>query len=386
MARPHPVLVELAAGRPIDVEPDAPSLVASAREHRMGGLLWSLASSHRIDLDADVAKPLLADDLLLRARQRRMWEALERIADTLERLGVEVATFKGITAQARWYDREGERPCVDVDILLPPGSEARASEILQALRPEHRLIADADRLVSSGALQSLQVSVKDIAVDVHFDMLKLGIPSRLRETIWSRTVPFETPSGRLVRVPDAEVSLMHFLIHLNKDRFRYLLGFADVARILGRDEIEVRDLMELASVDGLEVPVTSSLDAVIETLGLPRPRPSISGLRARGWRVMWRPAVRLQGDLGVVRYRFRQAALPLFTGRVGATVRWWLRKPFPPRPLVDYYHRTEKGGYLRHVTVGRLRGAIERSRAASRLRPPDGTDRDRAGVPTKESD
>src|SRR5438128_604839 len=136
MARPHPALVDLAACRPMAVETDASALVASAREHRMGGLLWSLASSDLLELDPGSAKVLLADDLVLRAQQRRMWEALDHVADTLDALGIEIATFKGITAQARWYDREGERPCVDVDVLLPSGAEGRAAEILRALKPE----------------------------------------------------------------------------------------------------------------------------------------------------------------------------------------------------------------------------------------------------------
>jgi Uncharacterised nucleotidyltransferase len=386
MARPHPALLDLAAGRPMPAPTDPQTLVVSAREHRMGGLLWSVASFGGIELGPGRSRTLLADDLLFRNRVRRMWGAIDSIAGTLGTLGIEIATFKGVSAQARWYDREGERPCVDVDVLVPPGTERRASEILHVFAPDHVLVEDASRFASSGVLQSLQFRVDDVPIDLHFDMLKMGIPSRLRETIWSRTIPFETPSGRAVRVPDSETALLQFLMHLNKDRFRYLLGFVDVLRILEREEVDMATLRDLARIDGMDVPVLSSLSVVQETLGLPTRRPIVSGLRARAWRSMWRPSVRLRGDLGAVRYRFRQASLPLFTGRVGATLRWWARKPFPPRPLVAYYHRSDKGGYLRHITAGRLRGAIERNRAASRLRTPAESDRDRARVPTRERD
>src|SRR5207248_898535 len=246
MARPHPALIDLAAGRPMAMKSDSMSLVASAREHRMGGLLWSRASSGELELDPEAARILLEEDLVLRGRQRRMWGVLDDVARKLEAIDIEIAVFKGIIAQTRWYDREGERPCVDLDVLLPPGAEARAGDVLRALQPTHRLTAHADRLASSGALQSLELRVKEVPIDLHFDMLKLGIPSRLRETIWSRMIPFETSSGRSVRVPDPEIALMQFLVHLNKDRFRYLLGLADVARILSREEVDWRSLADLA--------------------------------------------------------------------------------------------------------------------------------------------
>src|SRR5439155_7708033 len=159
MARPHPALIDVAAGRPMTMKPESTSLVTSAREHRMGGLLWSLASSGELELDSEAARVLVDADLVLRSRQRRMWGALEHIAETLEPMGIEITAFKGVIAQARWYDREGERPCEDVDVLLPPGAAGRASEILTALQPSHRLVDHADRLASSGAIQSLQLRV-----------------------------------------------------------------------------------------------------------------------------------------------------------------------------------------------------------------------------------
>jgi hypothetical protein len=49
-------------------------------------------------------------------------------------------------------------------------------------------------------------------------------------------VLLDGPGGTRVRVVDPELSLVHFMVHMNRDSYRWLLGFADVARILGRED------------------------------------------------------------------------------------------------------------------------------------------------------
>ena len=44
----------------------------------------------------------------------------------LGQAGIDVASIKGPITESRWYDREGERPCSDVDLWLSPHQFDRA--------------------------------------------------------------------------------------------------------------------------------------------------------------------------------------------------------------------------------------------------------------------
>ena len=100
--RPHPALVDLAAGRLLGPTGDPAVLVRSAREHRMGGLLWTRVGQGELELDAPARRTLVEDDLVFAARRRRLWSALASVAEQVQSLGIEVATVKGVTAEARW--------------------------------------------------------------------------------------------------------------------------------------------------------------------------------------------------------------------------------------------------------------------------------------------
>lgn len=386
MGRPHPALIALAAGREPGVPHDLDALCESAIEHRMGGLLWSEVLAGRLTPGESWMERLSRQDLTNRFWQRRLWEALAHVNRKLLDIGVEVATFKGVTATARWYDREGERPCADLDLLVAPADHHRAGEIVAALEPDHRLAQSIQPLVDSGALQSVDLTVGDVAVDLHFDLLKYDIRGRQEERIWERTSSFELPAGGSVRVLDAETSLVQLLLHLNKDRFRYLLGFVDIARILARERLDWEYVHSFIAEEGLDVPLYLTLDVVTQLLGIDAPpHPKPGGWRAVIWRRMWPPEVRLRGDVGVARFRNRQRWIPVMArGRLFDGMGSWLRYLFPPRALMDYYFPETAGPYLLRNVQGRLRHSLGRRRATARLRAAGPPDRERAEAPGPE--
>jgi hypothetical protein len=51
---------------------------------------------------------------------------------------------------------------------------------------------DLDLLLSPADLER-----NGVPIDLHWDILKLGIPSRNRRAIWDRTVRYSSPDGRL---------------------------------------------------------------------------------------------------------------------------------------------------------------------------------------------
>ena len=350
----------------------------------MDGLLWAAIRDHPSLLDEVARTQLGKRSLATRSHAAALWTTLMRYADVLAQLGIDVATFKGVTAEARWYDQLGDRPCGDVDLLLAPYHHHRIGELVAALEPQHPLAADVDALVAAGELQSIELRVDGIEIDLHLDLFKLGIPSRQREAIWDRTLQLSTPDGD-VRVLDPETALVHFLLHLNKDRFRWLLGYVDVAHLLQRDLVDWSAVRAIAAADGLDDVVALSLECVtdlleLEVVGWPVPR----GWRTATWRRLWAHSVRLQGDVAVSRFHLRQAALPVLArGRGADALRYLARRLVPEPRLVRYNNPTSSGGYVRRLTTGRLARSRARRREVRRLRKVARSSHTRAATSTR---
>jgi len=362
MARPHPALIQLAAGRPVSTLSDPDQLLRSAAEHRMTGLLWSSARLGEVELPREHHRELARFNLRVRAHHKRLWEAAEQITRQLALQGFEVATAKGVTAELRWFNLIGERPCADLDLLVDPAQLTRVAELVAALQPEHSLLDDLDELVGRGFLQAVDVWVNGIPVDLHVDIMKLGIPVRQGELIWERTQQLRTLVGGTVRVLDPEISLVQFILHLIKDRFSYLLGFVDVLRVIERSTIDWRFIDQFVRREGLDTHFYRALEVVFTTLGLTPPAHAHpKGWRAVAWDTLWPASLRLNGLVGRAEHHRRQLWVPFtMRGRLGSATSALLGQTFPPRSLLDYYYPDTSGAYPRRLTAGRLKRARER--------------------------
>lgn len=378
MARPHPLLLPLAAGREPAVPPTSDNgLLASAIDHGMQGLLWTYVrdGAPRYRERARLA----GADAATRQRHARLRRTLVRVCDTLASIDVAVAAVKGVAAEQRWYGREGERPCTDVDVLVDPGAIERAGEIVGVLDATHPLRNAIDSLVRSGAMQSVNLHVDGESVDLHFDLLKLGYPMRRREAVWSRMELLTLADGSCVRVPDPATALLHFLVHANKDGFPRLLGYADVARVLASrapDAVDWDWFTELVRSEGLDPIVTGALDTITHALALPRVS-TAGGHRARAaiWHVVWPERVTLLGSAGRDRSR-RQEVLPfLVARRLPDALRAAARVVVPPEAAVVARYPDLPGPYAWRLLRGRARTRRDR-RTALRARtvpaPPGG--------------
>lgn len=368
MPRPHELLLDLAAARPPGAvsPPAGVELVRSALEHRMHGLLWSSVEAGLIVLPQEPMLRLSALDLAVRTHHERLWRTLADVQRRLATRGVHTAAAKGITAEQRWYHRVGERPSMDIDLLVEPGGRGRIADILDELHPGHPLRDQIARLVRRGMLQSVDLIVDGVAIDVHLDLLKVEIPTRSQEAIWSRTRLAGGKKGIEVRVLDCETSLIHFAIHLNKDRFARLLGYADIARILGKESLDWEFIHRLVANEGLQVPVINSLEAVARTLRLPPlPVPRVRGWRSYAWHRLWPDERRLRGYEGIAAAQHRQLWIPwLAEGRMKEALWWWIRRrAIPPTDLLQLHDPDVLGPYPLRFAIGRLRGWRKRRRA-----------------------
>jgi hypothetical protein len=344
--------------------------VRSALEHKMAGLVWTQVARGELDLPAPWQDTLMQEDIRTWGRHQLLWDGLIKLTDRLQTMGIDVASVKGVTAESRWYSRSGERPCYDVDLLLAPDAIGRVGEIVRELTPDHPLRDSVQDLVDGGHLQSVDLLVDGVHFDMHVDLLKLEIiPMRQRGLIWERLVPLGLPDGRTIQVVDPEVSFIHFLVHLNKDRFAYLLGFADIARICAKEHLDLAFIDRFLRGEGIESHVYLALDAVVSTLGIsPIAHPAVGGWRPIVWRRLWPPSFRLRGDIGRFSARHRQFWLALTArGRSLEALRGYLARVLPPPALVSYQTHKTRGPYLWRIVTGRLSKARRERESMTRL-------------------
>lgn len=354
------LLFDLAAGRDAPGSSVDAQVVSLANEHRLTGLLWTWAREHLADVD--VKTELAQHDLSVQAHLGRVWTVLEASVARLNEAGIEVATIKGVTSEARWYGRRGERPCSDVDLLLSPHQLDQVAEAVRLIEPDHPWIPQVTSMVVSGRIQAVTTHLDGLEVDIHLDLLKLGVPTRQNTEMWELTTPYPLPGGGSVRVLDDTTALLHLLVHLNKDRFQRLLGYADIARIIAGGRVDWARLDRFAHFEGITVSAFRTLEVVLDELSLPWPaeleRPS--GFRARLWNLIWRGGIRLRGAEGRRRFRRRQDWIPfLARGRGLEAVRWWLRDIWPPGSIVAAHYAHIRGPYLWKLIRGRFDTARE---------------------------
>lgn len=381
MARPHSALIDLVAARKPAPVKDHVVLLRSAIEHRVIGLLWRSIKEGDVDVPRETRKTVAALYLRNRDKNMRLWKTAEDAVSLLEEIGVEVALAKGVATESRWYGDPGERQCVDVDLLVAPQDVHRFEEVTSALSSAHPLQGSVGSLVAAGFLQSIDVaSPSGVFLDIHADILKLGIPTRQVGVVWSRTEELSTPSGMRVRAMDAEMSLIIHLIHLNKDGFPELARYLDVVRIVDTAELDWGFIEHFLATEGLTTHAHLSLEAVYGDLGLSRSRiTAASGLSSRMWRRLWGPETRLLGYPGYATGVRRHFVIPfMLPGRRREAVRWWWRRLFPPRALVEVYHRDITGPYVWRLLAGRTKDRLRtrRTRAeleASEISPPRGS-------------
>ena len=355
-------LVTLAAGRSPARVPTHEGLAALAEEHKMQGLVMSALDSREDDASNNLRKDLSSIDGQTWARHIFLASEVARVASSLTESDIDHYLIKGPAVENRFYDRTGERPFGDLDIvLLPPfpigvalgvlGNAARDPAVVQHMADDG-WIQSADLTLPSGAL-----------IDLHLDPLKLGFQSRFSRSVRSQLESM-TIDGTTIKTLDPTASLIVALIHLNRNRFRQLSGFADVARILTRSQIDWDIFADLVRADGLEVLIDGSLRAVRDELNLDED--SIIGWTSRSplrgvapkrvvWKLAWRPSTRLSGLSGRFRMgRRSQFLMPALCRGRSVWVIWWMtRRLVPPPQVLKLNHPSAGGPYLVRLISGR---------------------------------
>lgn len=361
MTGPHPALLRLISGRDPGTIADEAAFLASVSEHRMVASVLSAHDAAVLELSPPAATALAIQNLAERQLHYRLWQALGEIQAVLGPLDVQVAVLKGIATEVRWYDEIGQRTCTDLDLLLAPGAVDEAAVVVAALDPGRGCSDAIDWLARRRLLQHVDLRVGPVPVDLHFDPLKIGLPTIQLDAIWRSTQVLATPHGA-VRVLSPEAELVLLLLHLNKDGFALLGPFIDIRRLLERAPLDWDRLRRLVAAEGLDIPVWKSLAAVTDVLGIEVEAPRISGPRGRSWDRLWGGRAMLRGATHDRRLVPVQPFLALHaTGRRRDNIRELRRRLVPHRQLLEVAGRLDVGhSYLRYAVRRGRRGLRQR--------------------------
>lgn len=367
MAKPHRALVDLVAARDPAINALSRPLVESAVEHRVPGLLHTWADQRGL-ITGMWGDTLTALDANIWARNRMLTSLAERVRTTAEGIGVPAIFIKGVVLEALAYDRMGERPAGDLDIVVRSSEPASIARLVGALQPDHPWLGQLEALVAGGHIQSVDLAIDGIPIDIHLDPLKLEVAAtRHPDRLWDRLTEVNI-EGTALPTFDPEASLALALLHLNKDRFSHLIAYSDVVRLWALVD-DWGWIESFARGESLLTPLRETAQTVIADLALSGrevPLPATSG--GRLWRVLWPERIRLSGSVGRVRYRYRQMVIPMFgLGRITEIMASWLRRAFPSPQLLAIRYPDLRGSYLWRVLAGRVATRLtrrERRRAA----------------------
>lgn len=355
-------LVDLAAGRSTDVI-DFPRFHEAAFDHRLAGYVTGCVGRGLVRLPASERTAFAVATLAQKRRSKELLSALEWVAGRLATAGFDVGCAKGVVAERLFYAGTGERAATDLDLFFDPDDDDRLDDLVAALQPDHPLVGEVSARARAGALETVDLRLPmGVWVDLHYDIMKWGLASRQRRAVWARTIPFELPSGRIIRTLNRDLSVAHFLLTLNRDRFRHLSGFVDVRLAIASGDVDWGEVERFGVGEGLGVHLTKSLRVVEDTLGIgpfPLATPGGQRMRSLAWDVLWRDGVRLSGAEGLAVSRRKHWWIPLTArGRIGEGLGWFLSRLFPPRSMVEFYYPNTKGPYLWTILKGRISDRI----------------------------
>ena len=327
----------------------------------MHGLLWVAVKRDEILVSDSIERALASEFMLTRARHMKFWDTYEEISEKLGDEGIEFAAIKGVTNEARWYDEMGERPCRDVDIWIGPPQSDRFGEALHSLCPNHPLVRDIQSLVDRDYVQGIDFHLSSgVSVDMHADLLKLGLPAETRLRCWAETQINDFGDMQLRVLSEGAVGF-HSVVHGNVDTFSRLLGVAEFQRILDRSRLIATDIEPYAVSEGIRTPFVSSIHAIESAL-----ETEISSARSHLlprliWRTIWPSRIQLRGSEGdrrVLRRRLIQFfRFTAWLGLFGVH----FKRLVPPDELLRYAYPLARGPYLWRVVRCRLEAMFDRS-------------------------
>lgn len=247
-----------------------------AVRHRVAPLLWcGLASAGPGAAPEPVAAQLEAKMWQATATRMLCEHALGRLLETLATHGIEVLVLKGAALAHEYYPRPELRPYHDLDVLCRPSDYPALARVL--LTAGYRCddpveVARHPRRYEGSRRRSFTAPCGDVEIEVHLDVLGLGLAPRHQDDFWSSARTLETGSLRL-RTLAPLYQLLHLAVHVHTHCYSRLIWLIDLDLLVRRhgDSLDWVRATALARDEGIGAVLRHVLATAHAVLGTPLP-------------------------------------------------------------------------------------------------------------------
>lgn len=253
------------------------SITALADEHGVTPLVWRAIET----MGSDFAPNLVRRALLLRTQESighglLHEHALGELLAILAAEGIESIVLKGAALAYQLYPRPELRPYGDIDVLCRPADYARLHRVLSVAGYETGDKAGVLK-ANPSALESyfprpFVSPIGQTLVEVHFDVLQLGLIDVHRHGIWRDALVVET-SAFAMRVLAPEHQILQLAAHVHRHsygRLIWLLDF-DLAVRHWSSRVDWDHILALARDEGMAAVLRHALQMAHVLLGTLRP-------------------------------------------------------------------------------------------------------------------
>jgi Uncharacterised nucleotidyltransferase len=265
-------------------DPEAwPLVVNLAVEHRVAPLLWEAMSASRDgSIPRDVLEALEAQAVRSAATRLLCENALADVLRASRARDVELLVLKGPTVAYTAYPRPELRIYHDLDVLCrvedyPTLRRALLSEgytdagTLDA-RGSQAVLADKPSPSESHSVRAFYDRSGEVKIEVHFDLLQLGLFDRHQEDIWREARTLKTAELEM-RVLSPEHQFLHLAVHAHRHCYSRLSWLIELDVLLRRQRsgIDWERTANVARDEGVGAILRHAMATAHFMLGTPVP-------------------------------------------------------------------------------------------------------------------
>lgn len=201
---------------------------------------------------------------------------LAEIETAMEARGIRSLVLKGPALAITLYPSPGLRPFNDLDILCQPQDLETAGHVLHEIGFEARNPGSREQ---EGFHTVYQSASRSALVELHSDLLQLGVPTRCASDLWTSPDEFQLGSVRCLTL-QAEFQVLHLSVHLHTHGYGRLIWFKDLDLLLRRfgDAIDWSFVGRMAQGEGTALSVRHTLTTLRKLLDTPIPPDALRGL------------------------------------------------------------------------------------------------------------
>lgn len=201
--------------------------------------------------------------------------ALAKLLDALQERTIRPIVLKGPALALTLYAAPSLRPFSDFDLLCHTEQLDGAGETLRTLGYSRREAAPTEQQDFHHVYFSHDGSP---LVELHNDLLQLGLPTRCLDTLWCAPETFDV-GGTEARMLAPHHQILHLCVHLHTHGYGRLIWFKDLDLLIRNRQADIdwREVYALARAEGTELSVRHALAHLRTLLDTPLPAEALPG-------------------------------------------------------------------------------------------------------------